>query len=95
MTFSDMLKEQMEAMNNCTAAGIRAGQQMERVKVTAILAAYDRAIQDENTKIPSYLMAAIEAARSEFLSASPFAERRHEPRNDDMTTWGTPLKAGQ
>lgn len=96
MNLADILKDQINAMNNCTAAGIRAGVQMERVKVSAILAAYDRAIQDPNTKLPSYLMAAIEAARID--GASPYADRRKEPRHNpdgDMTTHGTPLKAGQ
>lgn len=99
MNLADILKDQINAMNNCTAAGIRAGVQMERVKVSAILAAYDRAIQDPNTKLPSYLMAAIEAARYDTRGASPFEDRRREPRTNetrdgDMTTWGTPLKEG-
>lgn len=92
---SNFLKEQIDAMQDVVFAGMRGGMAVERVRTDAIISAYDKAIKDPNTKIPSYLMAAIEAARIPNVGASPFAERRMQPRDDDMTTHGTPLKAGQ
>ena len=43
--------------------GVRAGMNVEEAKLKTIIAAYDRAKTDPNTKIPTYLHVAIEACR--------------------------------
>jgi hypothetical protein len=69
---ADYLKRKFQAMNdpisvaigNTAEAGLKAGYQMNQVKIDRILAAYERALKDKHAKIPSYLEAAIAAARS-------------------------------
>lgn len=43
--------------------GLNAGWHSQQRKIDAILLAYDRALADPNFKCPSFLMAALEAAR--------------------------------
>ena len=44
-------------------AGVELGQEVERMKLDAIIHAYDLALQNPKTVIPTPLHAAIEAAR--------------------------------
>jgi hypothetical protein len=59
----DPLQDMMESLAASHAACTRAGWDAQQVKINAIIAAYDQAVQDRNARIPSYLMAAIEVAR--------------------------------
>lgn len=55
--------EMIRGMVESHIEGIDAGFAVQQVKIDAILIAYERAISDPQFKCPSYLMAAIEAAR--------------------------------
>lgn len=69
-------------------------------RLEALLAAYDRALKDPLTRMPTYLHAAIETARP-VAPTNPYAERRSEPRDIGtrgeigMGTGGTTIRAGQ
>lgn len=54
-----MLQEIVRA----SADGVRVGFDVQQVKIDRILQAYDRVKNDPNARIPSALMAAIEASR--------------------------------
>ena len=57
------LADELDTVQNIVATSMKAGMSVERKKTEVIIAAYERAVEDPKTVIPTYLMAAIEAAR--------------------------------
>jgi hypothetical protein len=62
---TEALAEQItNAMSRVVKYGLEAGKQIERQKVEAVLMAYDRALQNPDAKIPTYLHMALESLRT-------------------------------
>lgn len=55
-----MLFDQADAMNRQFQLGLKVGKDISRIAVAALEAAYDRAQQDSEAKIPTVLSCAIE-----------------------------------
>jgi hypothetical protein len=100
------LREILEAAAMTTESyqrGLQTGLAMKQRTMETVLRAYDRALRDENLKIPTYLHAAVELMRREVESdASALAEirikrdRENPPMGPehDRTTHGTALQSG-
>jgi len=76
--------------------GLDAGYDMQQRKLDTITSAYDRALSDKKTKMPSYLHAAIEAAKVEQQSADPIVSKTHGVSNTEYNikgTWESVVKA--
>lgn len=58
-----IIKEMLQEIVRASADGVRVGFDVQQVKIDRILQAYDRVKNDPNARIPSALMAAIEASR--------------------------------
>ena len=57
---STQLTEQANAMNECVAAGMRAQAAIHAINLKGLRTAYDRALADPETKIPTFLHAMLE-----------------------------------
>lgn len=53
-----------DSMSRVAKVGVEAGIEIERRRTEAVLLAYDKALQDPNTKIPTMLHVALEALRT-------------------------------
>lgn len=56
----NLLRAQVDSLNECVAAGMRAQAAIHAMNLKGLRAAYDRALADPNTKIPTYLHMVIE-----------------------------------
>ena len=93
------LTELLHGLTRSHSAMLQAGADGERNRIRGIVSAlereYTRAQADEKARIPTGLSIAIEAVIAlKPQGASPFAERRLKPRDDDMSVAGTKLVAG-
>lgn len=102
---AQMLFEQANAMREQFALGMKFGKEVNRLAVAALEVAYDRAQQDQETKIPTPLMCAIENILrlqeqeqiNDYANAAIKRDQleRHEGRADhEQDTRGAALKAG-
>jgi hypothetical protein len=78
---------------------VKVGAEAERNRIRSVVSAlereYRKAQDDEKARIPTALSLAIEAMIAlRPQGASPYAERRMQPREGDMTTHGEILKPG-
>jgi hypothetical protein len=72
---SDIASTAVRAIIESYADGMNAGEELQLGKIEAILAAYDRALEDPKVVIPTYLHAALEGARKEGLRATVKEQR--------------------
>lgn len=79
-------------------AGMRAGQAAEVRKMRPVVQAYDRALLDPQTKIPTYLHAALEAMRKDMMeydwnAAADRRDQQERPEHDTDVV-GRMMRAG-
>lgn len=60
---NDPLQAAIQNVLGAHIDGVRSGYDLQQVKIDAIISAYERAEKDPNARIPSYLVAAIAAAK--------------------------------
>ncbi len=90
------IKEIVGGIVQSYAEGLDAGFDVQQRKIDTILGAYDRALADKETKMPSYLHAAIEAAKVGEQPAEPAVSKIHGVSSTEYNikgTWESVVKA--
>jgi polygalacturonase len=64
MDFGQLAIDTLRDHAALTQSGIEVGRRHKQAEIRALIVAYDKALADPATKIPTYLQGAIEALRS-------------------------------